>query len=139
MASRPPLVVFEAMAALVTARLALKLLPFRLLVPQPDSGALGPAEDVAPNDPRGLRVRYALAQAGRRLPGEWTCLVRALAGRWMLRRRGVASVLHLGVSTAQGTLAAHAWLEAAGGIVCGGREAAGFTPLASFAAGKGGE
>lgn len=138
MTNRPPLVVVEAMVALMAARLALRLLPFRLLVRRPTSAESGTRiGDAAPREPRALRVRYAVAQAGRRLPGTWTCLVRALAAGWMLRRRGLGSVLHLGVSTAGGRLAAHAWLEAGDGIVCGGREAAEFTPLASFPADRG--
>jgi hypothetical protein len=51
----------------------------------------------------------------------------------MLRRRGIASVLHYGI--AQGNdrgLRAHVWISADGRVVLGGAEAAEFTCVASF-------
>jgi len=43
-----------------------------------------------------------------------TCLTRSLLLGWMLRRRGVASRLRIGVRFTQGILDAHAWVECAG-------------------------
>ena len=43
-----------------------------------------------------------------------TCLTRSLLLGWMLRRRGVASRLRLGVRLTEGVLDAHAWVEYAG-------------------------
>jgi hypothetical protein len=43
-----------------------------------------------------------------------TCLTRSLLLGWMLRRRGVASQLRLGVRLTEGVLDAHAWVEYAG-------------------------
>jgi hypothetical protein len=43
-----------------------------------------------------------------------TCLTRSLLLGWMLRRRGVASQLRIGVRINQGILDAHAWVEYAG-------------------------
>ena len=43
-----------------------------------------------------------------------TCLTRSLLLGWMLRRRGVASQLRIGVRMNQGKLDAHAWVEYAG-------------------------
>jgi hypothetical protein len=40
-----------------------------------------------------------------------TCLMRALALRWMLGRRGIPTVLCLGVMKDKGNLQGHAWLE----------------------------
>ena len=42
------------------------------------------------------------------------CLTRSLLLIWMLRRRGVASQLRIGVRLAQGVFDAHAWVEFAG-------------------------
>jgi hypothetical protein len=67
-----------------------------------------------------------------RLPWRSTCLVQALAARSMLRRRHVATLLHFGVALDEGRIRAHAWLEAGGGCVCGGKAAIGFTPIAAF-------
>jgi len=47
-------------------------------------------------------------------PGPVTCLTRSLLLRWLLRRRGIASDLRIGVQLVQGRLDAHAWVEVAG-------------------------
>jgi hypothetical protein len=59
------------------------------------------------------------------------CLPQALAAQAMLRRRGVASKLCLGVMRESGALAAHAWVEIGGNIIIG-RVDQGFSPLAQF-------
>ena len=46
------------------------------------------------------------------IPGD--CLPRSLLLGWLLRRRGVASQLRIGVKMDNGSLAAHAWVEYAG-------------------------
>jgi hypothetical protein len=68
-----------------------------------------------------------------RVPWKAVCFQRGLALHWMLRRRGIASVLHYGI--AQGNdrgLRAHVWISADGRVVLGGAEAAEFTCVASF-------
>lgn len=60
------------------------------------------------------------------------CLPRALAAHAMLRRRGIASRLCLGVADQEGALVAHAWIEIEREAVVGGTEAARFTRLAHF-------
>jgi hypothetical protein len=60
------------------------------------------------------------------------CLPRAVAAHAMLRRRGIASRLCLGVARDQGALAAHAWVEVGTNRIVGGTEAAEFTRLAAF-------
>jgi hypothetical protein len=45
-------------------------------------------------------------------PGQ--CLTRSLALQWMLRRRGIASQLRIGVRRDGAGLSAHAWIEYAG-------------------------
>jgi len=128
------LIVAEAMIALTLARAATAA-PFRWRMAR-EAAVAGPPLDLArlPDDPRARSVSRLLARAERRLPWKTTCLVAALAARAMLRRRGMDSVLRFGVRRgADGRLGAHAWLEAGGGIVCGGPEAEGFAPLAGFA------
>lgn len=58
-------------------------------------------------------VGRALRRTDRFVPWRNRCLVKSLAGRMMLNRRGIASVLFLGaaIDTA-GRLQAHAWLKA---------------------------
>jgi len=52
--------------------------------------------------------------AARHTPFPATCLTRSLLLGWLLRRRGVASDLRIGVRLTQGALDAHAWVESAG-------------------------
>jgi hypothetical protein len=63
------------------------------------------------------------------------CLPRALAAHAMLRRRGIASRLCLGVARERGvagTLSAHAWVEIDDNKIVGGVEAEAFTRLGTF-------
>jgi len=60
------------------------------------------------------------------------CLPRALAAQAMLRRRGIASRLCLGVARDGEALAAHAWLELGREIVVGGAETPRFQRLVEF-------
>jgi hypothetical protein len=59
-------------------------------------------------------------------------LPRALAVHAMLRRRGVASRLCLGVARSAENLATHAWVEVGKDKIVGDSEARGFTRLAEF-------
>ena len=60
------------------------------------------------------------------------CLPRAIAAQSMLRRRGIASRLCLGVARRDDGLIAHAWVEIGQDIIVGGAEAHGFTRIAQF-------
>jgi len=63
------------------------------------------------------RVAAAVDRAATRLGGSAKCLPRAIAAQWMLRRRGVPAVVHLGVMPGRerGTLDdLHAWTTVAG-------------------------
>lgn len=81
------------------------------------------------------RVTGVARRVGRvagRLPWASTCLMRALAGLLLLRRRGLrAGAIRLGVRRAGEGLAAHAWLLWGGVIVMGGDEQ-GFQPIADL-------
>jgi hypothetical protein len=59
-------------------------------------------------------------------------LPRALAAQAMLRRRGIASRLCLGVAREGDELLAHAWVEIGKDRILGGAEAGAFTRLAEF-------
>jgi hypothetical protein len=77
-------------------------------------------------------ISWAVDQLGGRRRMNASCLSRALAAHAMLRRRGVASRLCLGVARDEGELVAHAWLEVGNDKVVGGIEADRFTRLAVF-------
>ncbi len=79
-------------------------------------------------------VSWAVEYLGARPWMNALCLPRALAAHAMLRRRGIASRLCLGVARKNGTLAAHAWVEIGNDKIVGGAEAERFTRLAEFGA-----
>jgi hypothetical protein len=60
------------------------------------------------------------------------CLPRALAAHAMLRRRGIASRLCLGVARNGSDLTAHAWVEVGKQKIVSDAEGARFTRLAEF-------
>lgn len=65
-------------------------------------------------------VSWAVTRAARYVPFSAVCLPQAIAAHAMLKRRGVASVMHFGAAKGQTKpLDAHAWLDAAGVEVTG--------------------
>lgn len=131
----------EAAICLALARLALRFAPFHQIASR--LGAFvspqeARARSAAPADPTRAarlaeRVGWAVRAAARHVPFAAVCLPQAIAARAMLRRRGVASVLHFGVAEG-GSKAfdAHAWLDAAGVEVTGYPIAGAFTELGCF-------
>jgi hypothetical protein len=133
----------EAALWLLVARLMLFLLPFRrvaarlgkMVSPSDDRAVGGKKERSHAEVQIATQISWALRRAAYHVPFEAVCLPRAIAGRMMLRRRGVPSVLRLGTALpdqACPALRAHAWLEAAGCEVTGFPVAAEFTEIASF-------
>jgi hypothetical protein len=122
----------EAAVMLVLARLAVRFVsPARIFA-------------WADQPPRRIRrfatgeigwVSWAVENLGAKPWMNALCLPRALAAHAMLRRRGIASRLCLGVARergAGGMLSAHAWVEIGGDKIVGGVESDGFTRLATF-------
>lgn len=107
-----------AWACLALARAALALLPFRVW--RPWLAAAMAAHAPAPPDGATRSVVWAVRAASAAVPGS-TCLTRALAAGWLLRRSGGAQLI-IGVATggAPPTLEAHAWLERGGVVILGG-------------------
>jgi hypothetical protein len=77
-------------------------------------------------------ISWAVENLGARTWMNARCLPRALAAHAMLRRRGIASRLCLGVAREGRELAAHAWVEIGNEKIVGGTEVEGFTRLAEF-------
>lgn len=122
----------EALPALVLASLAVKLVPFRRLAAA--ASRRGRSERAADADAAFLRkARWSVEAWAKRVPWRAVCFQKGLALHFMLRRRGIASVLHYGVAraTAEG-LRAHVWVCVDGVAVIGGEEAAGFACVATF-------
>lgn len=121
----------QALPALALASLAIKLVPFRRLA-RAASGGGGEAGD-AVDEAFVRKARWAVEAWGKRVPWRTVCFQKGLALHVMLRRRGIASVLHYGVSQgAEQGLRAHVWVTVGGQAVIGGEEAAEFACLATF-------
>lgn len=119
----------EAAFMLVLARLAVRFLPSARLFAWADRPT-GHIRRFAADEARW--IAWAIDHVGA-LPGmNALCLPRALAAHAMLRRRGIASRLCLGVARNGGELAAHAWIEVGENKIVGGDQAGGFTQLAVF-------
>lgn len=116
----------EAAAALLAARLRGGLLPFDVVARQ--LGGLVAPGTSPPSAPPLSRsqedavraIRWSVAAVSPWMPFKTACLQQAMAARMMLSRRGIGSVLHLGVDDIAGSkLTAHAWLDAGGVKVTG--------------------
>lgn len=117
----------EATVALFTAWRRSRL-PFRDLADElgglmtPGTPAASPAA-LSPDQARTVSgIGWAIRTAAPWMPFRARCLQQAIAARAMLARRGIGSVLHLGVGDKKGCgtkLIAHAWLDTGGIKVTG--------------------
>jgi hypothetical protein len=99
----------EAAVRLAYARVRL---PFARFAAVPPGQVLPPpgAAELA----RARSVSRAMAAVACRSPARFTCLHRSLALWWMLRARGIACELRIGVRNGSEPLAAHAWVQVTG-------------------------
>ena len=135
----------EAAALLGLAHLLIKHVPmryWRAWLTTADSAVCGTDQDASAHDCRRSRTQSrgrkivgkvvrTVRSVARRVPFKAVCLPQAMAGQWMLRRRGVASRLWFGVrrsaggcstNTVEHGLEYHAWLTVDGECVLGGGE-----------------
>jgi hypothetical protein len=106
----------EAAVMLAWARLLVLLVPHKYWRSQIADGVLAKAELPPLTESERaavLIVSRSVARAVRNAPVALICLPQALAARWMLRRRGVATQLYLGTrQAAEEDREFHAWLKA---------------------------
>jgi len=131
----------EAVVCLLVARLALIFIPFPRLarhlgtfVP-PTSARASQMQTEATAEQMRLaeEIGWAVTRAARYVPFKAVCLPQAMAARVMLKRRGVASVMHFGAAKGvDKPLDAHAWLDAAGVEVTGYPVAKNFAEIGCF-------
>lgn len=116
----------EALAALAHARLILhRTAPEDVLRRNAAAAAHaagrggGPAPEAAQESC--AHIAFAIPRVARRLPWRADCLVQALAGQAMLRRRGIAGTIAIGTGRhPDGSFAAHAWLVCGDQVILGG-------------------
>ncbi|MGV3722888.1 MAG: lasso peptide biosynthesis B2 protein [Actinomycetota bacterium] len=123
--------ILKAVFLLWGVRIALWALPFRKVNAYVSKRSRSGVANS--NAPSLERLAWIMAAAGRMLPGERTCLVRALAGSLLVAGQGYVPTLRLGVARREaGRLDAHAWLECDGRVLVGGgdlHQYAAFPPL----------
>lgn len=128
------LLLFEASGFLALSRMAIWIVPFRRIASvlgRPMSESPGGVESRREFHAR--QVGWAVRAVARRTPWKNNCLVQALAAKIMLRRRGIASTVYLGVAKESGKeLNAHAWLRSGDVILTGKRKSGEFTVLSTF-------
>lgn len=130
----------EAVLWLAAARVALTAIPFPMLarrlghfVPPSDPRVNGANHRSAREAALAAEIGWAVTRAARYVPFNAVCLPQAMAARVMLRRRGIASVMHFGAAKGrERPLDTHAWLDAAGVEVTGYPVAAQFAEIACF-------
>lgn len=127
--------VLEAAVHLVRAQLAIRFMPFNRIAPglgkldkEPEAQMTSPEEEE-----RARQVGWAVTRLARHAPWDAKCLAQAMAGKRMLHRRGLPSILYLGVDHGQETwLDAHAWLRCGSEFVTGEEEYERFRVLGAF-------
>lgn len=126
------LLALEALSLLTAFRLALAWFPATTILGRLTQGgkAQGSYSATSKQMRVAQRVQWAVGAAARHSPIELVCFPQALAGYWMLRRRGVAATLVYGVARSEtAELQAHTWLSVGDSILLGGDTAARFTPM----------
>lgn len=132
--SKRKLLCLEAIARLGAYRIAVLVLPFKRLwswmglTPVTDESGANVCTDLA------REIGWTVRACAPHLPWECKCLVQAVTGYAMLRRRGIRSIVHMGLAKdEEAGLRAHAWLVCGGIELTGGRESQDFTTISLFA------
>jgi hypothetical protein len=127
------LLLLETTLWLAFAGLAINVLPFRhigRLAARPTRGP-EPPEQTRLEEMK--RIRWAIIACARRVPWRAMCFQQGLAAQFMLRRRGVPSVLHYGAAPDDRRgLSAHVWVRDGDVDVIGGENKSRFALLATF-------
>jgi len=114
---------------LAVARVWLLVLPFREL-----AGRLGTRAESVEADPEWLeRIGRAVGAAAAHVPWRSDCFPQSIAAHQLLKHRGYASTIHLGVERGgEGELRGHAWVTCGQVMVTGGREAERYAEIHRF-------
>ena len=126
---------WEALAALAIAKVAMASLPFRRIAAWLGTpGAESPAT-AAPEEIRiAEEVGWAVRVLARRVPWDGRCLAQALAATGMLRRRGLEGTVSFGARQGESAgFDAHAWLRLGSCVVTGGPGHQRFKTFTTFA------
>lgn len=78
------------------------------------------------------QIKWIIRAVSPHTPWQSKCLVQAIVAQHLLRKRGVATTLYLGVAKSGEHLNAHAWLRCGEMIVTGGEAVARYTVISKF-------
>jgi Transglutaminase-like superfamily len=105
----------SAIVAVIRARITVTFVPVRKILQ-----LVIPWTEAVLADTDAAKIGWAVETAGRIVPTGDNCLVKAIAARAMLARRGVSSRLRLGIAkNSPDILLGHAWLECGDRIITG--------------------
>lgn len=125
--------VVEAAVLLGIARVMIRRVRFEKLAPRLGRHMAVTPDGHSPEDRAIAReVRWAVASAVRHVPFEAVCFPQAIAAMYMMRRRGIASTLYLGVNRDR-DLDAHAWVRSGRTIITGGADSKDYRVISTFA------
>jgi transglutaminase superfamily protein len=129
----------EATLGLTVAGFAIAVLPFRKV----GQLATRPVRRKALSQQARLtetrRIRWAIIAAATRVPWRAMCFQQGLTAQFMLRRRGIPSVLYYGAAPDEERgLSAHVWVRDGDADVIGGEIASRYAVLATFPSQGGG-
>ncbi|MCJ2189113.1 lasso peptide biosynthesis B2 protein [Novosphingobium beihaiensis] len=132
--------VAEAVVSLLAASITSRMIPFRRLARRlgefvsPDDVRVTASETLSSKQRQCIQtIGWAVRSAAPWMPFRAVCLQQAMAAHAMLRRRGIASVMHFGAHRNEGEeLGAHAWLDAGGLRVTGYPVSPGMAELGCF-------
>ncbi|NQT91410.1 MAG: lasso peptide biosynthesis B2 protein [Lentisphaerae bacterium] len=131
---RRQILCLEAVARLATYRVAVLVLPFKRLWAW--FGLTPVSNDEA--DPSACtdlarEIGWTVRACAPHVPWECKCLVKAVTGYAMLRRRGIRATVHMGLAKdEEAGLRAHAWLVCGNAGLIGSRESQNFTTISLF-------
>ncbi len=131
---RQLLLIGEALCWLTAARVALRTVPVARILRWQQRPVKGRQAGVGAGEWR-QRVRHAVLVAVRYAPVEFVCFPQCLAASALLRRQGVRTRLHYGVTRQEGRLVTHTWLESGGELVIGGEAAGAYSTLGVYEGG----
>jgi hypothetical protein len=127
------LLILEAVLWLAVAAFAIAVLPFRhvgYLAARPIRRSQRPWRTLLIDQ---KRVRWSIVATARRVPWRAMCFQQGLAAQFMLRRRGVSSVLYYGAAPDDlRGLSAHVWVRDGDMEVVGGGTASRYAVLTTF-------
>jgi hypothetical protein len=124
---------FETFTLLGLGRFLVVMVPFRNVAP--NLGVLNgqPSSELKDDDLEKVKlISYWVRFTARHTPFTSNCFNKALAAHFMLRRRGIANTLYLGVAKDGQEMEAHAWLRSGEQMVTGAAGYERFTEVSHF-------